>query len=91
MQSFLYAIRKGYYWHDIPASFGKPNSIFKRFNRWSSSGKLLTILKLLSMNTHMECLFIDGSHILAYQHSAGITDQAISKRTKVNIPKKSNS
>ncbi len=71
----------------MPASFGKPNSIFKRFNRWSSSGKLLTILKLLSMNTHMEWLFIDGSHILAYQYSAGITDQVIFKSAGGNSSK----
>ncbi|ELW77290.1 transposase, IS4-like family protein, partial [Acinetobacter sp. WC-743] len=67
--------------------FGQPNSIFKRFNRWSSSGKLLTIFKLLSLNTDMEWLFIDGSHIRAHQHSAGIADQAISKSAGGNSSK----
>ncbi len=83
----LYTIRTGYSWHDMSASCGQSKSIFKRFNRWSNSSKLLTILKLLSMNTHMEWLFIDGSYILDYQYSAGITDQAISKSAGGNSSK----
>ncbi|WP_288382000.1 IS5-like element ISAbe13 family transposase [uncultured Acinetobacter sp.] len=87
IEAILYRIRTGCPWRDIPTCFGQPNSIFKRFNRWSSSGKLLTIFKLLSLNTDMEWLFIDGSHIRAHQHSAGIADQAISKSAGGNSSK----
>ncbi|WP_151959462.1 IS5 family transposase, partial [Acinetobacter bereziniae] len=38
-------------------------------------------------NTDMEWLFIDGSHIRAHQHSAGIADQAISKSAGGNSSK----
>lgn len=47
IEAILYRVRTRCAWRDIPICFGQPNSIFKRLNRWSSSGKLLTIFKLL--------------------------------------------
>ncbi|WP_142246277.1 transposase, partial [Klebsiella pneumoniae] len=43
IEAILYRIRTGCPWRDIPSCFGHSNSIFKRFNRWSSSGKLLRL------------------------------------------------
>ncbi len=43
------------------------------------SGKLLRLFKLLALYAHMEWIFIDGSHVRAHQHSAGIANQSISK------------
>lgn len=34
IEAILYRIRTEYPWRDLPQSFGKPNSIFKKFNRW---------------------------------------------------------
>ncbi|ALV73337.1 transposase [Acinetobacter johnsonii XBB1] len=48
IEAILYRIRTGCPWRDIPCCFGHSNSIFKRFNRWSSSGKLLRLFKLLA-------------------------------------------
>lgn len=33
IEAILYRIRTGYPWRDIPESFGKSNTIFKRFTR----------------------------------------------------------
>ena len=87
IEAILYRIRTGCPWRDIPSYFGQPNSIFKRFNRWSSSGKLLKLFKLLASHPDMECIFIDGSHVRAHQHSAGIANQAISKSVGGNSSK----
>ena len=87
IEAILYRIRTGCPWRDIPLSFGQSNSIFKRFNRWSSSGKLLSLFKLLASHPDMQWIFIDGSHIRAHQHSAGIANQAISKSVGGNSSK----
>ncbi|MDI9703917.1 transposase, partial [Acinetobacter baumannii] len=48
IEAILYRIRTGCSWRDIPCCFGNSTSIFKRFNRWSSSGQFLRLFKLLS-------------------------------------------
>ncbi|MFX6103668.1 transposase, partial [Acinetobacter baumannii] len=65
IEAILYRIRTGCPWRDIPCCFGHSNSIFKRFNRWSSSGKFLRLFKLLASCPDMEWIFIDGSHVRA--------------------------
>ncbi|MEQ1078384.1 transposase, partial [Acinetobacter johnsonii] len=65
IEAILYRIRTGCPWRDIPCCFGHSNSIFKRFDRWSSSGKLLRLFKLLASCPDMEWIFIDGSHVRA--------------------------
>ncbi|EBO3250145.1 IS5-like element ISAba31 family transposase, partial [Salmonella enterica subsp. enterica serovar Enteritidis] len=87
IEAILYRIRTGCPWRDIPCCFGHSNSIFKRFNRWSSSGKLLRLFKLLASCPDMEWIFIDGSHVRAHQHSAGIANQSISKSVGGNSSK----
>ncbi|WP_180134860.1 MULTISPECIES: IS5 family transposase [unclassified Acinetobacter] len=87
IEAILYRIRTGCPWRDIPSCFGHSNSIFKRFNRWSSSGKLLKLFKLLASCPDMEWIFIDGSHVCAHQHSAGIANQSISKSIGGNSSK----
>ena len=37
LKVILYRIRTGCPWRDIPSYFGQSNSIFRRFNRWSST------------------------------------------------------
>lgn len=37
IEAIIYRIRTGCSWRDLPAAFGKPNSIFKKFSRWSVS------------------------------------------------------
>jgi hypothetical protein len=47
----------------------------------------MKIFKLISSNADMEWVFIDGSHVRAHQHSAGIKDQDISKSIGGNSSK----
>ena len=87
IEAILYRIRTGCPWRDLPEIFGKPNSIFKKFNRWCKDSKLLKIFKLLSNNTDSEWVFIDASHVRAHQHATGVKDQAISKSIGGNSSK----
>jgi hypothetical protein len=93
VEGMLYRMRAGCPWRDLPSIFGLWNSIFQKFNRWSSKGKLMIIFKSLVQAPDLEWKFIDGSVVRAHQHSAGaITkeNQAIGKSkggnsTKIHI------
>jgi hypothetical protein len=45
------------------------------------------LFKLLASCPDMEWIFIDGSHVRAHQHSAGIANQSISKSVGGNSSK----
>ena len=90
VEGILFRMRTGVPWRDIPEQFGRPNTIFKTFSRWSKNNKLLKLFKKLSQDVDYEWLFIDGTHIRAHQHSTGAaTDnpQAISKSVGGNSSK----
>ena len=87
VEAILYRIRTGCPWRDLPKEFGSYNSIFKKYNRWCKNYKLMKVFKLISSNADMEWVFIDGSHVRAHQHSAGIKDQDISKSIGGNSSK----
>ncbi len=66
---------------DLPAYFGKPNTVYKAYQRWFRSNKLIQLFALLIKESDLEWVFIDSTHIKAHQHSSGSNeiDQAISK------------
>ena len=89
-EGMLYRMRVGCPWRDLPKEFGRWNTIFQKFNRWSSKGKLMLIFKALIQEPDLEWEFIDGSIIKAHQHSAGAAseeNQAIGKSTSVSLPR----
>jgi len=71
IEGILYRLRVGCPWRDLPIDFGKWNSIYKRFNYWSKTGKLMAIFEELSKDPDFEWKFIDGSVVKAHQHSLG--------------------
>ena len=87
LEAILYRIRTGCPWRDLPEEFGKPNSIFKKFNRWCKEDKLLKVFKLLSIHADLEWIFIDASHVKAHQHATGIKNQSISRSIGGNSSK----
>lgn len=82
VEGMLYRLCVGCPWRDLPEVFGCWNTVYKRFNAWSESGKWLKIFKALVNQPDLEWTFIDGSYIKAHQHSAGAAsgqDEAIGK------------
>ena len=58
---------------------GKTNisgTVYKRFNDWSSKGKLMTLFETLVQAPGLEWVFIEGSIVRAHQHSAGAAGEA---------------
>ncbi|MCP3701220.1 MAG: transposase [Aliivibrio sp.] len=67
-EDILYRMRTGIQWRDLPAEFGRWNTIFKRFNVRSKKEILQKIFKLFSSDNDPEWLFIDGSIVKAHQN-----------------------
>jgi len=90
VEGILYRMRVGCPWRDLPDEFGNWNSVYKKFNYWSSTGKWLKIFKALVVEPDLEWEFIDGSIVKAHQHStgaAGQDPQAIGKSRGGNTTK----
>ncbi len=71
VEGIFYRIRVGCPWRDIPPEFGKWESVYQAFNRWSRKGKITDIFNLLVVEPDTEWEFIDGSYVKAHQHSTG--------------------
>ena len=90
VEGMLYRMRVGCPCRDLPAKFGCWASIYKKFNRWSASNKLMEIFQALVKERDLEWEFIDGSIVKAHQHSAGAASnepQAIGKSVAGNTTK----
>ena len=90
VEGILYRMRVGCPWRDLPRTFGRWNSVFQKFNRWSLKGKLMLVFKALVQEPDLEWGFIDGSIVKAHQHSAGAAsegNQAIGKSRGGNTTK----
>ncbi len=90
VEGILYRMRTGCPWRDLPKEFGKWNSIYAKFNRWSARGKIKKIFKSLIKEPDLEWEFIDGSFVKAHQHSAGAASgqkEAIGKSKGGNTTK----
>jgi len=82
VEGIFYRMRVGCPWRDLPATFGKWNAVYKRFNAWSLQEKLMGLFRELVVAPDLEWTFIDGSIVKAHQHSSGAAheqDAAIGK------------
>ena len=71
VEAVLYIARTGCPWRDLPAFFGKWNSVHVRFNRWSAGGGWERIFSALSADPDFEYLTADSTIVRARQHAAG--------------------
>ena len=71
VEAVLWIARTGAPWRDLPAQFGRWNSVFRRFRRWASKGVFETVFKDLSLDPDFEYAIIDGTIIRVHQHGTG--------------------
>ena len=54
VEGIFYRIRVGSPWRDIPPEFGKWESVYQAFNRWSRKGKITDIFNQLVVEPDTE-------------------------------------
>jgi transposase len=71
LDAVLYVARTGIPWRDLPAErFGKWNSVFQRFRRWSKKGVWARVMEQ-PQDPDLQLLLVDSTIIRAHQHAAG--------------------
>ena len=78
VNAVFYQANTGIQWRDLPERFGKWNSIYKRFNRWSKAGLWERIFELTADRDPL-AIAIDSTSIKANQVAAGIKKRAGSR------------
>jgi transposase len=69
VQAVLWIARSGAPWRDLPERFGKWNTIFQRFNRWSKKGVWQQMFEALQ-EPDLDWLLVDSTIVGAHQHAA---------------------
>lgn len=77
----LWLARTGAPWRDLPERYGRWNSAFQRFSRWSKRGIWQRILEVLGSDEELEHLLLDSTTVRAHQHAAGAKGGATTKRS----------
>jgi transposase len=70
VDAVLYVARTGIPWEDLPARFGKYNSVWRRFDRWARKGIWDRILNALR-DPDLDRLILDSTVIRAHPCAAG--------------------
>jgi len=70
VDAIRYLAKTGIAWADLPTHFGKPNSLWQRYNRWCQRGVWQTIAAALR-DDDTEWLSVDSSCVRATGAAAG--------------------
>jgi len=63
--------RTGSPWRDLPAHFGKWNTVFKRYRDWVKAGVFETIFASVNEDVDLEYAMIDGTIVKVHRHGQG--------------------
>jgi transposase len=70
LDAVLWIGKTGAPWRDLPERFGKWNSVWRRFDRWSRKGVWKKVFEVLC-DPDLEWLILDSTVIRAHPHAAG--------------------
>ena len=65
VNAVLYVLKTGVPWEDLPARFGKPNTVWKRFDRWCAAGVWERLAKALG-DPELEEIQSDSTTVKAH-------------------------
>jgi putative transposase len=65
VDAVLYVLKTGIPWDDLPARFGKPNTVWKRYDRWCANDVWQEIVRALG-DPDLEEVQLDSTTIKAH-------------------------
>ena len=71
LEAVLWIARTGSPWRDLPAMFGKWNTVFTRFRDWVKADVFQRIFEAVSDAPDLEYAMIDGTIIKVHRHGQG--------------------
>ena len=71
--AFLYVLRTGVSWRDLPSLYGPWHTIYTRFKRWSENGLFWQVLYQLQQKKKITIDFawIDSTTLAIHRHGSG--------------------
>lgn len=85
LDGMLWVMRTGAPWRDLPERYGRWNSVFRRFSRWSEAGLFDALLDAFATSGAADDRrqMIDSTVIRAHQHAAGAKGGSRARRGSV--------
>jgi transposase len=73
LNAVLWVARSGAAWRDLPDHYGKWNTVFVRYNRWSKQGRWEKLWAALveKDGLDLDWAALDSTIVRAHQHAAG--------------------
>ena len=71
LEAVLHLQRTGSPWRDLPAQFGKWNTVFKRYSDWVKADVFTQIFNAVSDEPDMEYAMVDATIVKVHRHGHG--------------------
>jgi transposase len=71
VEAVVYVLRTGVAWEDLPERFGKPNSLYRRFRRWSQQGIWDEVFTAGVPEDALETVMVDATITKAQRFASG--------------------